>query len=81
MTAECPEFNVTIHGLDAAEELIKIRRIPAQLLIAVRCEWLLSHGHQEPTIGDLYDWSNRLAGDRLQQGLDEMSAKVEEPSE
>jgi hypothetical protein len=64
-----------------AEELIKIRRLPAQLLIAVRQEWLLTHGHQEPTIGDLYDWSNRLAGERLQQGIDEMSAKVEESNE
>jgi len=69
-------------ALDHADELNRLRRIPAQLLIVVRQEWIIYHGRlREPTIGDLYDWSNRLAGERLQQGIDEMSAKVEEPNE
>ena len=69
-------------ALEPADELARIRRLPAQLLIVVRQEYILYHGRQhEPSIGELYDWSNRLAGERLQQSLDEMSAKVEEKHE
>lgn len=53
-------------ALDPTDELQRIRRIPVQLLIAVRQEYMITHGYsKEPTVGDLFDWSTDLAMKKL----------------
>jgi hypothetical protein len=66
-------------ALDPTEELARIRRQPAQLLIAIRQEYMIAKGcSPEPTVGDLFDWSLSLVQDRLEGVL---GAKVEECNE
>jgi hypothetical protein len=52
-------------ALDPQDELARIRRIPAQLMIATRQEYMIAKGYStEPTVGELFDWSMALTQDR-----------------
>jgi hypothetical protein len=66
------ELYVTVNGIDAADALGRIRRIPVRLLIAVRQEYMIAKGYsREPTVGDLFDWSLQLSNAKLSAQMEE----------